>query len=298
MSLLNQLRREAVEKLEALQSAPRVARVNDPLPMPLAVPVESQQGLPELHILVRTPEQLTAALELDPGSITLDYLDLYGLRPSIERIKASSIPARVASPRVLKPGESRILNFLVSLDCPIVVRAGGMLDRGLEAAVDELRLAGLDERRDDRGAEVSAKSSQTGHTRSPYSVIVTGAFGLPSTLPCWGMPAGSSWTFATASAFAFLLRCTLVGPLAAARADDDDHDQRGHRSDERCAQHHQALAARGGAAQLALPGLSRGPRGGLLLGSTRHPAGSLATGLAPGNGRVAPMLRHCGPPER
>lgn len=127
VSLLNQLRREAVAKLESLQSAPRVGRVNDPLPMPTAHPVSSA-GVPELHVLVRTPEQLTAALELDPASITLDYLDLYGLRPSVERIKATGIPVRVASPRVLKPGESRILNFLVSLDCPIVVRSGGILE--------------------------------------------------------------------------------------------------------------------------------------------------------------------------
>jgi U32 family peptidase len=42
---------------------------------------------------------------------------------------------RVASPRILKPGESKITNFLVSLDCPIVVRAAGVMDRlkGLES---------------------------------------------------------------------------------------------------------------------------------------------------------------------
>ena len=34
---------------------------------------------------------------------------------------------RVASPRVSKPGEERILNFLVSLDCPILVRSAGMV---------------------------------------------------------------------------------------------------------------------------------------------------------------------------
>ena len=39
----------------------------------------------------------------------------------------SGIDVRVASPRILKPGESRIVNFLLSLDCPILVRAGGIL---------------------------------------------------------------------------------------------------------------------------------------------------------------------------
>ena len=77
--------------------------------------------------MVRNPEQLSAALELRPASITLDYLDLYGLRPSVERVKANGIVARVASPRVLKPGEARIVDFLFSLDCQIVVRASGIL---------------------------------------------------------------------------------------------------------------------------------------------------------------------------
>src|SRR5579864_6383802 len=80
-----------------------------------------------IHLLLRTPEQLDAAVALAPDSITLDYLDLYGLRPSIDRVKAAGIPARVASPRILKPGESRILNFLVSLDCAILVRSAGMV---------------------------------------------------------------------------------------------------------------------------------------------------------------------------
>src|ERR1700684_4390653 len=66
-------------------------------------------------------------MEMRPASLTLDYLDLYGLRPSVERVKQSGIAVRVASPRVLKPGEERILNFLVSLDCPILVRPAGML---------------------------------------------------------------------------------------------------------------------------------------------------------------------------
>jgi U32 family peptidase len=82
----------------------------------------------QLHLLVRTPEQLDAALEADAASITLDYLDLYGMRPSVERVKAAGIAARVAAPRVLKPGEERILEFLLRLDCGILVRSAGMLD--------------------------------------------------------------------------------------------------------------------------------------------------------------------------
>jgi putative protease len=57
----------------------------------------------------------------------LDYLDLYGLRPSVERVKASGVQVRVASPRILKPGESRIVAFLSSLQCPILIRSTGIL---------------------------------------------------------------------------------------------------------------------------------------------------------------------------
>lgn len=131
VSMLNHMRREAVEKLQAIQSTPphhiaiqpSVALAAAKSPKPAPQPDRS----PELHLLVRTPDQLTAAIDFTPASITLDYLDLYGLRPSLERVKASGIVARVATPRVLKPGEARIVNFLLSLDCPILVRATGIL---------------------------------------------------------------------------------------------------------------------------------------------------------------------------
>jgi putative protease len=81
---------------------------------------------PQLHLLVRTPEQLDAAISVRPASITLDYLDLYGLRPAVERVQAAAIIARVASPHVLKPNEQRIVSFLLGLDCDIVVRSTGL----------------------------------------------------------------------------------------------------------------------------------------------------------------------------
>jgi len=76
---------------------------------------------------VRTAEQLEAALELRPASITLDYLDLYGLRPSLQRVRAAGLEPRVASPRVLKPGEERMVDFLLGCGCPILVRSAGLL---------------------------------------------------------------------------------------------------------------------------------------------------------------------------
>lgn len=133
-SLLNQLRREAVEALAELQGAsgritayapgPAVATLLSDLGEP-SRPV--QEGQPQLHLLVRTPEQLDAAITLRPASITLDYLDLYGLRPAVEQVQAEGLIARVASPRILKPSEQRLIRFLLKLGCPIVVRSGGLL---------------------------------------------------------------------------------------------------------------------------------------------------------------------------
>jgi putative protease len=139
-SVLNQLRRDAVDQLQAAQAKPCAIELHRPAVIPTAQPALPQP--PQLHLLVRTPEQLEAALACGPATITLDYLDLYGLRPSIDRVKASGVAVRVASPRVLKPGEARIMNFLASLECPVLVRGAGMIDelRGKATLIGDFSL--------------------------------------------------------------------------------------------------------------------------------------------------------------
>ena len=149
-SLLNQVRRDAVERLDAAAVAPKRTEVHDPAaviaeisPVRLtdegaAIPSQEKAARergtgafacqPSLHLLVRTAEQLDAALDFRPATITLDYLDLYGLKPSLERIRVAGLRPRVASPRILKPGEERVADFLLSCECPILVRSAGLLD--------------------------------------------------------------------------------------------------------------------------------------------------------------------------
>ncbi|HXA51934.1 MAG TPA: DUF3656 domain-containing protein, partial [Candidatus Acidoferrum sp.] len=125
-SLLNRIRREAVEKMQDRQC--RV--VGLPAYAPTSRIAEAgvgQEAYPTLHLLVRTPEQLDAAIALRPASITLDYLDLYGLKPSLARVREAGLNPRVAAPRILKPGEEKIADFLLSADCPILVRSTGLL---------------------------------------------------------------------------------------------------------------------------------------------------------------------------
>jgi putative protease len=131
-SVLNRLRQAAVQQFMELQAKTPDRIIHDPVQMLeqtlSAVECQSTSGVVQLHLLVRTPEQLEAALDLNPASITLDYLDLYGLRPAVEQIKAAGITPRVASPHVLKPQEESIVNFLLRLDCSLVVRSGGLLE--------------------------------------------------------------------------------------------------------------------------------------------------------------------------
>ncbi len=150
-SLLNEARRQLVEQLSDRLAATKPGQETvvfdcaDTVPVPadsLPIAMPEPSNVPQLHLLVRTAEQLDAALECQPASITLDYLELYGLRPSVEKIKAANVKARVASPRILKPSEQNVIRFLLSLDCEILVRSGGLLWDLLKEDVDPLRLIG------------------------------------------------------------------------------------------------------------------------------------------------------------
>ncbi|MDX2151733.1 MAG: DUF3656 domain-containing protein, partial [Bryobacteraceae bacterium] len=131
-SLLNALRREAVEQLLAKLAEPPAPALRDPAAV-LAAARPRAHGLTAneteaVHLLVRSPEQLDAALQLSPSTITLDYLDLYGLKPSVERVRDAAIAVRVAAPRIIKPGEERVVDFLRRLDCPVLVRSTGLIE--------------------------------------------------------------------------------------------------------------------------------------------------------------------------
>lgn len=133
VALLNQLRRAAVADLAAQQSTLHPHPNQDGQ---LALQMLAEQIVPipqaaaasqQLHLLVRNPEQLQAALSIHPASITIDYLELEGLRAAVAQVREQGVFVRVASPRILKPNEQRILQFLLRLDCAILVRSAGLL---------------------------------------------------------------------------------------------------------------------------------------------------------------------------
>lgn len=132
VSLLNQLRRQATAALAELQGQPPAITIHDPArvldEMLAAVAPAAPPDTAHLHLLIRSPDQLAAAIALRPDSITLDYLDLEGLKPALAQVRAAGIAARIAAPRVLKPEDERVVRFLRKLDAPLLVRSTGLLE--------------------------------------------------------------------------------------------------------------------------------------------------------------------------
>ncbi|WP_298816005.1 U32 family peptidase [Chloroflexus sp.] len=133
VSLLNQLRRQATSALAEKQGQPPPGTIHDPAhvlaDMLAAVAPPTPSTITALHLLIRSPDQLEAAIALRPDSITLDYLDLEGLKPALAQVQAAGIAVRIAAPRVLKPEDERVARFLRKLNAPLLVRSTGLLER-------------------------------------------------------------------------------------------------------------------------------------------------------------------------
>lgn len=143
VSQLNDLRRRCVDALIAQRLSVNAGRKTHSNVVAQwrtleSVPLVSAQSPTRFHFLVRNADQLDAAIQSRPESITLDYLELYGLRPAVEKVREAGLKPRVASPRILKPAEQRVIRFLLSLDCEILVRSGGLLYELLQQPVEQL----------------------------------------------------------------------------------------------------------------------------------------------------------------
>jgi putative protease len=154
-SLLNQLRRQAVTQFQAQQEArarrrtrtaggacemkpvaavritnyapeektPQVRQPPISNPRNLAIPQLPQSPPPRPHARPAQRRPRPAARQHHAG-----LPGFVRLRPAVEQVQAAGIEARVASPRMLKPDEQRIVNFLLRLECAILVRSGGLLN--------------------------------------------------------------------------------------------------------------------------------------------------------------------------
>lgn len=101
-----------------------------------------------LSILTRNLEQVDAVCrmaergDLVDEVIIVDFLEVDGMREAFERIRETNLQAVVASPRIIKPGESGIWRTLLRLEPDgLLVRSAGLLYRmkelgGTGATVD------------------------------------------------------------------------------------------------------------------------------------------------------------------
>ena len=89
--MLNQIRREAVSQAPGAairrSNEEKYARLNHGCKLRWSGVRATTQHRPYRNCICSSghPEQLEAAIKARPSSITLDYLDLYGLKPSVER---------------------------------------------------------------------------------------------------------------------------------------------------------------------------------------------------------------------
>ena len=112
-------------------STPPPAHTSTLTPPPLPSLRAAQASL---SVLCRTPLQVTAACGLPYiQEITLDFLEVHGLREAVQEIKNAKKLAVVATPRIIKPNEERLYTFYLRLKADaLLVRSAGFLNQLLE----------------------------------------------------------------------------------------------------------------------------------------------------------------------
>jgi putative protease len=142
MSLLNQMRRELVAKLDREATVPRPLSLA-PLPVlptllePILVERDRQRRelrdgpvSVEISVLCRRTDQLEAALRVGVSTIYADYQDIKQYAEAVAAIRHADDRSLLylATPRIEKPGEANLFGFLAKLGAHgmLVRNAGGM----------------------------------------------------------------------------------------------------------------------------------------------------------------------------
>jgi len=115
LSALNQLRRNLVEQLEAEEGTrtlvrPRSSDTTQEL-FPL-ITDHSALSTPHLSVLTRTMAQLEAAIESDIPQIYCDFENPRRYKQAVELARQSSSEIILATPRIIKPGETGYLKLI------------------------------------------------------------------------------------------------------------------------------------------------------------------------------------------
>ncbi|MFM8413161.1 MAG: DUF3656 domain-containing protein [Planctomycetota bacterium] len=133
LSVLGRLRKELVVALERLVERPVAGGTGDRQTAGLSHereaggPSTGQQNVrlphgrrtsagpgdhPQLHVLVRSLEQLTAALELGERSLVAEFADIRQYRDVVAACRRAGATILLATPRIQKPGELGVFSLL------------------------------------------------------------------------------------------------------------------------------------------------------------------------------------------
>lgn len=124
-TLLPAIERGPVHTIDPTPALPRIAA--PALPAPIA------DGPPVVVPLVRSDEQLDAALAAGCGEVELDWMEFVGLGRAFERARSAGARVTVATTRVGKPGEQTLLDRIRRLEPDgVLVRHLGALMRCLD----------------------------------------------------------------------------------------------------------------------------------------------------------------------
>jgi hypothetical protein len=100
----------AVANIPAIQSVTNVTNF-------IGASITSTASIaPSLSVLCRTPLQVMAACQIEwLEEIVLDFLEVHGIREAVRLVQSSRKRAVVATPRIIKPDEERLVYFYLRL---------------------------------------------------------------------------------------------------------------------------------------------------------------------------------------
>lgn len=115
MSELNRLRREIVSQLEVQLSQPKHWELRDDAKLMDLLPIAELAAKPaELVVLVRSLDQLEAAIATGIPTLYCELEDPRKYRQAVERVRQAGAKLYVAPPRITKPGETWILQQVLA----------------------------------------------------------------------------------------------------------------------------------------------------------------------------------------
>jgi putative protease len=135
-SILNDLRRQAVERLLELRRAKARHAIAEPDALAairreisaLRPPDTRAEAKPLLYVLVRNLDQLGAAIDCLPAAVHCDLPDISQCAEAVARSRAAGVPVGLATVRITKPGEENLYQGLLDAGPDMVlVRSLGAL---------------------------------------------------------------------------------------------------------------------------------------------------------------------------